>query len=451
MRLALVGLSHHTAPVELREKLALPAGEQPVLLAELRRQGLASEGVLVSTCNRVELLAAPAPGTAAAELAAWLAEYHGVRYRTAEPHLYVHEDEAALRHLFRVASSLDSMVIGEPQILGQVKDAYRLAVDARAAGMVMHKVMDRALHVAKRVLTETGIGREAVSVGRSGVELARQVLGTLENRAALLVGAGAHGKLVARSMLSHGLGELVVANRTFSRAADLAEMFGGTATHLDEIPHHLRHVDVVVTSTGAGRVLIDRKMIAPIMRRRRYRSLVMIDLSVPRNIAPEVNEVEGVFRFDVDDLRGVAKQGAERRLAAAEEAERLVAAAAREAWQALRGEDVHARIGGVVRLAEQVRRAELDRARAVLDRLDPRDRAAVEAMTRAVVKKLLHRPLSRARELAKAGAMTEAELLLAALGADEAPPPPPKRRKGDARPPTEAPAKAPSPPEEPHA
>ena len=195
----------------------------PGLLDDLRQDEVGREGVLISTCNRVELYAVPGDGVGAEELGRWLLDRQGLRSRRMEEHLYRYQQRDALRHLFRVASSLDSMVVGEPQILGQVKDAYRVAIAGKAAGGTMHRVMDRALNVAKKVRTETGIGREAVSVGRAGVELARQVLGTLKGRSALLIGAGAHGKLVAKSMLSHSLEELVVANRTFERAAGLAQ------------------------------------------------------------------------------------------------------------------------------------------------------------------------------------------------------------------------------------
>jgi len=420
VRLVAVGVSHHTAPVEVRERLAVAPALVPGLLDDLRRARVGREGVLISTCNRVELYAVPGDGVGPEELARWLLDRQGLQSRRIEQHLYRYQQREALRHLFRVASSLDSMVVGEPQILGQVKDAYRVAVAGRAAGGTMHRVMDRALNVAKKVRTETGIGREAVSVGRAGVELARQVLGSLEGRSALLIGAGAHGKLVARSMLSHRLGELAVANRTFSRAADLARDLQASATHLDDIERFLERVDVVVTSTGAGRILVDRTMLGPVVRRRRYRPLVMIDLSVPRNIDTGVNDLEGVYRFDVDDLQEIADQGRQRRVVAAVEAERMVDAETDAAWRDLLAEAIHADIGDVVRRAESVRMAELGRVASVLEELDPRDRQAVEAMTRAIVKKVLHPPLSRARALAAEGERDAVQELLSALGADGA-------------------------------
>lgn len=422
MRLVAVGLSHHSAPVEVREQLAVAPTAVPSLLAGLRQRHLGEEAVLLSTCNRVELYTVARDGTSADAVAGYLAAQGGVR--DVRRHLYTYTEQDALRHLFRVASSLDSMVVGEPQILGQVKQAYRLAAGSASAGPLLHRVMDRALYVAKRVRTETGIGREAVSVGRAGVELARQVLGGLERRSALLVGAGAHGKLVARSMLSHGLDELIVANRTFERAARMAELFNATATPLHEMHHFLDRVDVVVTSTGAGRALLHRKDLHPVMRRRRWRPLVLIDLSVPRNIEPSVSEIEGVYCFDVDDLTEVAGQGLEKRQRAAREAERIVDEETGRAWRLLLGESVNAEIGALVRYADDIRAAELSRAVALLGDLGPDERKAVDAMTRAIVKKILHRPLTRSRALAEAGRTADLAQLLDALVPPPEPPEP---------------------------
>lgn len=413
MRLVAVGLSHHSAPVEVRERLALPASSIPRVLDGLRERKLGQEAVLISTCNRVELYAITGADASADALASFLADTGGAR--DVVPHLYTYTERDALRHLFRVASSLDSMIVGEPQILGQVKDAYKLAAGTASAGPMMHKVMDQALHVAKRVRTETGIGREAVSVGRAGVELARQVLGGLTRRSALLVGAGAHGKLVARSMQSYGLTELIVANRTFDRAANLAEQLGATATHLHEMTRYLDRVDVVVTSTGAGRTLIHRRDLQPVMRKRRWRPLVLIDLSVPRNIAPDCSELEGVYCFDVDDLTEVSEQGMERRRHAAVDAETIINEETERVWRLLLGQSVRQEIGGLVQHAESIRRAELARAEKVLTQLDPKQRKAVDAMTKAIVKKLLHRPLSQARGHAESGDIAEVARILNTL------------------------------------
>ena len=416
MNLVAVGLSHHTAPVEVREQLAMGPTGVPGLLQRLRDDAVGAEGVLLSTCNRVELYAVPSRGRSADDIADWLIHSTGNRTRGMGRHLFAYQQKDALRHVFRVASSLDSMIIGEPQIVGQMRDAYKVATSAHAAGPVMRRVMDRALHVAKRVRTETDIAREAVSVGRAGVELARQVLGSLKGRSALLIGAGAHGKLVATSLLGYGLGELVVANRTFERAADLARKFGGSAAHLDDIERHLDRVDVVVASTGAGRLLVTRAQMARVVRRRRYRSQVLLDLSVPRNIDPTINDLDGAYRFDVDDLREVAAQGQAKRRQAAQVAEGIVRDEVDRVWTQMQGEEHRAALAGIMRRAEAIRSAELARADKVLSNLSPKDRKAVEAMTRAIVKKVLHPAMQQGRAWAEEGDLVRLEAALLTLG-----------------------------------
>jgi glutamyl-tRNA reductase len=414
-RLVAVGISHRTAPIEIRERLAVQEAAIPQMLDRLRADGMSKETVLLSTCNRVEMYCVPGERGTPERLARWLAESGGLAGPTADAHIYQLAERDALHHIFRVASSLDSMVLGEPQILGQVKTAYRIAQEHRAAGPVMHRVMNHALNVAKRVRTETRIGHEAVSIGRSGVELARQVLGSLEGRAALLVGAGAHGKVVARALLDFGLTELVVANRTFERAAELADHFGGSAVHMSEMARYFARVDIVVCSTAAGKVLIGKQDLAPALGKRRHRSLVLIDLAVPRNVDPAVNDLGGVFRFDVDDLAQIAGQGKERRLAAAEEAERIVLEASERFWEHMMGEAVHDRIGGIVRQAEVIRLQEIARLAAASGMGDDQQ-AAVDAMTRAIVKKVLHGPLSHLRGLAQSGDIEATEMVLRAFG-----------------------------------
>ena len=433
-RIVAVGLSHHTAPVEVRERLAPGPTMVPSILSRLRLDHVGTEGVLLSTCNRVELYAILPRHMDPDALEDWLAERGGLAARLVRPHLYRHADQEALRHLFRVTSSLDSMVIGEPQILSQVKAAYQIAVESDATGPFLRRVMDRALTVAKRVRTETDIGREAVSVGRAGVELARQVLGTLKGRVGLLIGAGAHGKLVARSLQSHGLGELVVANRTFERGAALAKQLGATAAQMVDLPRHLERADVVITSTGAGEILIHKRDLAPIMRKRRYQSLVMIDLSVPRNIDPEIQKLDGVYSFDVDDLRQLADQGLDKRKEAAHAAERIIEEETAQLWRFLMGESAREQIGAAAREAERIRQAEVERAKTSLGELDPAQRVAVEAMTRAIVKKMLHQPLKAIRQRAETGDQAGLEVLLDAFvhptGEGAPPNGPPKGGRG---------------------
>jgi glutamyl-tRNA reductase len=415
-RLYMVGINHATAQVELREQLAVADAGVASLAAVLSARGLADELLVLSTCNRTELYIAPGPRFEAEALIDVWAGATGARLGEVEPNLIQHRDADALQHLFRVASSLDSMVLGEPQIAGQLRRAYQVAVEGGSVGTTLRRSLDNALRVARRVRTETDISREAVSVGRAGVELARQVLGDLSGRSALLVGAGEHGKLVARALLDYGLSELVVANRTFQRASNLAERFGASAVPLADAWRVLERVDICMVSTGAGRILLDRGQLAPVMRHRRYRSLVLIDLSVPRNVSADVDALGGVYRFDVDDLNKVAQQGRASRQAEAQRGEAIVATEAVTCWGALRSAAAAERLGHLTRRAEEVRQAELTRGLAALGPLPAAQRDVIDAMTRALVKKILHPPLSTARRLAAEGREDELEQLLDGWG-----------------------------------
>jgi glutamyl-tRNA reductase len=295
------------------------------------------------------------------------------------------------------------MVVGEPQILGQLKTAFAAALEGRAIGQPLQRLMHGAVRVAKRVRTETRIGREAVSVGRAGTELARQVFGDLKGRTALLVGAGDVARLVAKSMLGHGLGELVVVNRTYARAAELAAEFDGTAAHLDQLHRYLKKVDVVIASTAADHFVITRDDLARIMRVRRYRPLFCIDLSVPRNIDPAVNRLDGCYAFNVDDLTEVARQGLERRKEEAEAAEVIVAEEAGRCYRSLEALKAEPIIAAMIHKAEAARQAELNRSAATLEALEPEQRRVVDAMTRSMFKRFLHDTIRATRELAASG------------------------------------------------
>ena len=418
-RLIAVGISHHTAPLEVRERLSVAQEAIPGLLGTLCADGFSDEAVLLSTCNRTELYTVPGARGGVERFVRWLAETGGSTDRDVSEKIYRKSDQEALRHIFRVASSLDSMVLGEPQIVGQLKTAFQLAAEHNAAGPLLHRVMSHALHVSKRVRSETDISREAVSVGRAGVELARQVLGSLSGRSALLVGAGAHGKLVARSLLDFGLSELVVANRTFEHSAQLAEMFNGSAIPVQEVERYLPRVDIVVCSTAAGRVLIDRNEVAGALSKRRGRSLVMIDLAVPRNIDPSVNTLGGVYRFDIDDLAQFAGRGQEARRTAAVAAEEIVAKETERHWRQLMGEQVNRQIGSIVQNAELVRQSEVKRAQAAIEKgMTPEQWKTVDLMTKAIVKKILHQPLRQVRGWAEDGDIEQATSVFAAFGAE---------------------------------
>ncbi len=411
-----IGLSHRTAPVELREKFAVASDELAATFEALRESRITEEMVILSTCNRVEFYALVRADDGGQGIMDYLASTRGVRTRKLRKHSYQFQGEDAVKHIFRVAASLDSMVVGEPQILGQFKDAFAAADQHRAVGGVLRRLMRRTLTVAKRIRTETRIGQTPVSMGRAGVELARQVFGDLDGRAALMIGAGEMGRLVATSLMAHGVDELVVANRTYSKAVELAERFSGTAVRMDQVQRYLERVDIVLASTGAARYLVDRAMLAPVMRTRRFRPLFCVDLAVPRNIAPDVNALEGVYAFNVDDLAEVARRGAERRRAEASRAAAIIEREAERCYRSLGARSADPVIAGMTRRAEEVRQIELERSRATLEALDPKHREVVEAMTRSMFKRYLHNAILEARRLGEQGDSDGLEVIARGLG-----------------------------------
>ncbi len=393
-RLLLVGLNHRTAPVEVRERFALEKkGTHPL---DILRQELpqASEAYFLSTCNRVEfLLVTEEVEETLAGLKDLLARETGLPRSRFEPHLYVLRDREAVRHLFRVAAGLDSMVLGEPQILGQVKEAYREAARRRTTGPILNRLLHRTFSVAKRVRTETGIGSYAVSVSYAAVELAKKIFGSLRGKKALLVGAGEMAELAAQHLLSAGVEKMLVANRTFSRAVELAERFRGEAYSLEELPECLLEADIVISSTGAPGYVITRETVKPLLRKRRLRPLFFIDIAVPRDIEPAVNELENVYVFDIDDLKQVVEENLGRRRKEARRADRIIEEEVLKFERWLRELEVYPTIKALREKAEEIRRRELARTLPRLRNLSPEDKEALEVMTEAIVNKILHAPI----------------------------------------------------------
>jgi glutamyl-tRNA reductase len=443
-----VGLSHREAPIEVREVLSLERDKAAELLRSLAAEGKVREAVCLSTCNRTEIYAAAAGdsheqmGAAAAAVAQALETV--ARERGSDGvtrHLSTRTGPDAVKHLFRVAASLDSLVVGEPQILGQVKDAFDLAREAGTLGQTLERAMSRALHVAKRVRTETAIGAGQVSVPSVAVELARQIFGSLSNHTVLLLGAGDMAETAAKLLVKAGSCLLVV-NRSFERGEALAQSMGGAARPWEDLAASLAIADVVVASTSARGFVVTRPTVHQAMRARKGRSLFFIDIAVPRDIDPEVNDIDNVYLYDIDNLsQTVAESMADRR-AEAEHAEALVAAEARAfgAWTEERSV-----APTIVALRAKVRgaiAAELDKSLAgKLKHLSPDDRAALDTMVEAATKKLVHSPISQIKALA---ADPRGEELVAALhllfGLDDpeakapAPPADSAPRSGDAEP-----------------
>src|SRR5207249_8084754 len=304
MALFVAGLSHKNAPVELREQLAVEEDKLRELLSDVSATGVVQETLILSTCNRVEVYGvADAPGEARAVAFRHLCRYRGVSPASVEPVLYTHVDADAVRHAFRVAASLDSMMIGEPQILGQVKDAFALAQSCETVGPTLHTLFTQAFAVAKKVRTETDVGRYAVSVSFAAVELAKKIFDGLASRTVLLVGAGKMGELAARHLVEQGAFPIYVANRTWSRALEMARALSGTAVPFDELTTALASADIVITSTGAHEPVIRRDMVAEVLHGRRGRPLFFIDIAVPRNVEESVQTLEDVYCYDIDDLK----------------------------------------------------------------------------------------------------------------------------------------------------
>jgi len=410
-----VGVNHNTAPVEVRERLAMPKELLGMHLKALIERGHARETVILSTCNRVEVYALVDQVEGGRAIHAYLSAAHGEGYSLGD-HLYQHRGQEAVRHLFRVAASLDSLIVGEPQILGQLKSAYDVALENRAAGRVLNRVMRRAISVGKKVRTETTIGASKVSVGTAGVGLAKQVLGDLGGRHGLVVGAGELAELVAFSLKTQGVHDLVVVNRTAERAKALASKFGGRSVSFDAFEKELETVDVAVFSTASQQPILSREGIAPIMRRRRYRPLFLLDLSVPRNVSPDVQDVEGVYVFNIDDLEAVALKGREKRQEEAEVAETLVRTEAEKCYRSLDALNAAPLIGALTNRADDILAIERQRSHKLLADLTDQQRDAVVSMNRAVVKRLMHDPIRMARRLAEEGRTEELELLAEFFG-----------------------------------
>lgn len=406
MEILLVGLSHKTAPVEIREKVSFTDQSMDEGVRALVKCPNVHEGLIISTCNRVEVYTTVAQNnldTAKDEIAKFLAEFNEVPLNQVQPHLYVMTGGESVKHIFRVSSSLDSMILGEPQILGQVKDAFGCAANARATGNVLNRLLHKAFSVAKRVRTETRIATSAVSVSFAAVELARKIFDELEGRTVMLIGAGEMAELAARHLLGNGVAHIIVANRTYERAVSLAGEFGGSAVPFEELEQQMELADIVISSTGASNVIIDKKMVQRIIKRRRNRPMFFIDIAVPRDIDTEVNGIENVYAYDIDDLEGVVQTNIKTRAKEAARAEEIVDGEVRQFTEWMRSREVYPTVVALREWAEEVRRGELEKTLKKIQGLSEADSKKIEAMTEAVLNKILHRPIARMKKAAHQG------------------------------------------------
>jgi glutamyl-tRNA reductase len=408
-QIVLIGVNHKTAPIELRERIAISRDELAEITRALAAQPGVSECMIVSTCNRVEMLAAiESPET---DIRNFLYTQFGIAEAELGPHIYEHRDQQAVRHLFRVAASLDSMVVGEPQILGQVKEAFAAA---RAAGTVsgqLEHLLQSAFASAKKVRTETSIGSNSVSIASVAVELARKIFGSLQGRAVFLVGAGKMSELAARHLVQQGAGAILVTNRTLERARQLAEPFNGRVIPFDKLYETTTEADIIISSTGAPHHIFRPEHGQQFMHRRRNRPMFFIDIAVPRDVDPAMNKIEGIFVYDIDDLQQVAAGHIAERRTQAGDAEALVEAEVERFHQRRRAVNVAPAIVSLQRQAEEIRVNELKRMHAKLGTLTAEQIAAVEALTRGLVNKFLHPPMQALKQAARENDATRVDAL----------------------------------------
>jgi glutamyl-tRNA reductase len=417
--IVVVGVSHRTSPLPVRESLAFVKDRLAEALRQMREQAGLSEAMILSTCNRVELYGrGDEAGDGGERLEEFLCAFHGRRRDDVGPYLYRFAGTDAIRHAFRVAASLESMVLGEPQILGQVKEAYQAAEQAGTLGSALNALRNRSLAAAKRARTETGIGQNAVSVSYVAVELARKIFGELRDKNVLLVGAGKMTELAARHLVRSGARATVLGGRTFEKAEELAAALGGRAAPFESLRSELAAADIVISGTGAPGVVIHREDVAHARAARagRYRRpLFLIDIAVPRDVDPEVGKLGGVFLYDLDDLRSVAEANLRERQKEAVTAEAIVEREVKEFLDWQKSLDVVPILIELRRRGEEIRKAELDRARPRLGPLTAEQDAALQAATTSIVNKLLHPPTVQLKEIARNGFAAEQMALIRKL------------------------------------
>ena len=400
MSIVLVGVNHKTAPVEVRELLAFSDEACSEGLRSLVDGEVVREGLIVSTCNRVEILSATSADQlqqSTQRITEFLDRARSLPAGFLGKHVYSHTNDEAVRHLFRVASSLDSMVVGEPQVLGQVRRAYSLAVEAGTAGRILNRLVHHTFRVAKRIRTETGIAANAVSISYMAVELGKKIFNSLKGHTVMLIGAGEMAELSARCLVNAGVSRVLIANRTEEAARRLAEEFGGETIPFDQLADFLPEADVVICSTGAPDYVVTEPLTRQARERRRNRPTCFIDISVPRNIDPAVGELPNVFLFDIDDLESVVSSNIREREKEAERAELIVESEVMQFQQALRAMDIGPTIGALRQKLQELARAEMHRHRNRLGALTTEQEAAIEALLMSTVKKISHPVLNQLR------------------------------------------------------
>lgn len=413
MSIVLVGVNHKSTPLAVRELLALSDDACASGLRSLVDGEIVREGLIVSTCNRVEVLTETANGrlTETTErIIEFLTHANELPRSQFETQLYQHTDDQAVRHLFRVASSLDSMVVGEPQVLGQVRRAYSIALEAGTTGRILNRLVHHAFRVAKRVRTETGIGANAVSISYMAVELGKKIFDSFAGRTALLIGAGEMAELAARHLVNAGISNVLLANRSEGPARELASELGGTPVDLNQLEEYLPQADIVICSTAADRYIVTEQMVRDALTKRRNRPAFFIDISVPRNIDPAIGKIPNVFVFDIDDLESVIESNIRERERAAERAELIVESEIMQFQQALRALESGPAIGALKQMLQDIARQELKRQRNRLGQLSPEQESGIENLLMSTVNKISHPVLGQMRHSSDA---SDAEIIQA--------------------------------------
>ena len=388
-----LGVNHKTTPVEIREKLVFSDPREP--LQKLFSIPGVKECCFLSTCNRVEVFFVGNPADSTKdEIRNMLFANSGVTDKETKRYTFLFQEIEAINHLFRVAASLDSMIVGEAQILGQLKQAFRNAMEQNCTGIILNRFIQKSFSVAKRIRTETRIGSSAVSISYAAVELAKKIFGNLKNKKVLLVGAGEMAELAAEHLITHGIGEVIVANRTFERAVKLARRFNGSAVALSELVTQLEIADIVISSTGASDLILRKQDVKPIMRQRKHRPLFLIDIAVPRDLDPKINDFDNVYLFDIDDLQNVIEVNKSERRKEADKAERIVTEETLKFTQWLENFEVTPTIVAIREKADAIRTAELAKTLSQLKDLSPKEIKSIEILTTSLINKLLHDPLN---------------------------------------------------------
>jgi glutamyl-tRNA reductase len=389
----LIGVNHKTAPVELREKLSFSTEETLAALQDLKQHPDITEALVFSTCNRTEMVYVCEKNNAVDTMIAFISRYKKIPVSEFASALYILRKDEAVRHIFRVASSLDSMMVGEPQILGQVKQAYRTAVEARASGVLLNRMMHKAFSVAKQIRKETGIGDNAVSISYAAIELANKIFSDLSTKSVMLLGAGEMAELAVEHLLSHNVKQILVANRTFENAVALAQKFNGQALGFEERESALADVDIIISSTGATEYVLTADQVKKAMKKRQYKTLFFIDIAVPRDIDPKINTLSNAYVYDIDDLKTIVASNIQQREQETVKAERFVAEAVVKFRKWMDSLAIVPTIKAINDKMTAIVEMECDKTLSHLPGLSESDRDAIRRMTRAIASRAIHDPI----------------------------------------------------------